>query len=196
MSAPPLRHNLERKCRHDDLESARAALQELPAVREGAQVQADVYYHARQGRLKLRRIMLEGNEAVVRAELIWYDRPDTGAIRASSYHRVVIADSDALHAALTEGLGVRQEVRKKREVWHWHNVRIHLDAVEGLGNFIEFEAVVDDNNDEAISFVRLEALSCALGLSATEDVACGYAELLEGTRSLPGRWQSLKAGNP
>ena len=173
MTTPALlRHNLERKCRCDSLTSVRAVLLALPARREGGQTQVDTYYHARQGRLKLR--LIDG----VTAELIWYDRPDMGAIRASAYHRTAVADPAGLHAALSAALGVREVVRKTREVWHWHNVRIHLDEVERLGSFIEFEAVIDESNDEAISFVRLEALGNALALSAAGDVAFGYAELL------------------
>jgi len=33
-------------------------------------------------------------------------------------------------------------VSKRREIYLWHNVRIHLDAVTGLGSFVEFEAVL------------------------------------------------------
>jgi adenylate cyclase class IV len=32
-------------------------------------------------------------------------------------------------------------VSKRREIYLWHNVRIHPDAVTGLGSFVEFEAV-------------------------------------------------------
>jgi predicted adenylyl cyclase CyaB len=163
--------NLERKCRCDSLAAARAALAALPARREGGQVQVDTYYHAHRGRLKLRVI------DAARAELIWYDRPDGGSVRASAYQRTPAADPAGLHAALAEGLGVRAVVRKTREVWHWHNVRIHLDEVDGLGSFVELEAVLDAGNDEAASLVRLEALAAVLKMTAAADVACGYADL-------------------
>ncbi|MGK3856667.1 class IV adenylate cyclase, partial [Enterococcus faecium] len=82
------------------------------------------------GRLKLREI--DGQAAV----LIWYDRPDHDAARLSKYHLVPVADPAALKAALTDALGVRGEVRKRREIYLWHNVRIHLDEVAGLGSFL------------------------------------------------------------
>ena len=172
MDTPAARHNLERKSRDADLDSAHRALAGMGARREGTQVQSDLYYHCRTGRLKLRRI--DG----AHAELIWYDRPDDEGLRTSTYRRVPVVDAEALHAALSSGLGVRGEVRKRREVWHWHNVRVHLDDVSGLGRFIEFEAVIAGESDEAISLVRLEAIGRALGLEATNDVSGSYADLM------------------
>jgi predicted adenylyl cyclase CyaB len=176
MSSPLPCQNLERKCQHDNLTLARSALERLPARCEGQQEQIDTYYHARQGRLKLRVIHAASWEK--RAELIWYDRPDEGAIRASTYHRVAVEDAEGMHAVLSASLAVRKVVKKKREVWHWHNVRIHLDEVDDLGSFIEFEAVIDEHNDEAISLVRLEALGNALDLNPRRNVTAGYADLL------------------
>src|SRR5262249_61988463 len=113
-----------------------------------------------------------------RAELIGYDRPDSGSIRASAWQRTVIAEPATAHAVLSAALGVRGEVRKRREVWHWHNVRIHLDDVEGLGSFVELEAVIDADNDEAISLVRLESLGVGLRLEPGDGVAGGGRRLL------------------
>jgi predicted adenylyl cyclase CyaB len=145
----------------------------MPEARlAGTMTQIDTYFLVRFGRLKLRVI----NDS--QAELIWYDRPNEGAIRGSVYRRTPIADSASLKASLTEALGVRVEVRKSRELWLWHNVRIHLDEVAGLGTFLEFEAVIDESNDEAISLVRLETLGCRLGLKADDDILCSYSDLL------------------
>lgn len=169
-SAPEPRLNLERKCRCEGLGPVRDALRELSARCEGVFGQVDAYYHARAGRLKLRVVAERG-------ELIWYDRPDAGGVRASAWQRAVV-DPASTHAVLSAALGVRGEVRKRREVYHYYNVRVHLDEVEGLGSFVEFEAVIDAANDEAISLVRLESLGAALGLEEANDVGGGYAELL------------------
>jgi adenylate cyclase, class 2 len=170
MDSPAARRNLERKSRNADFDAVRPALEGMDARREGVMDQVDTYYHCREGRLKLRRI--DGNHA----ELIWYARPDDEGVRASTYRRVAVPDAAALHAALSNALGVRGEVRKRREVWHWHNVRVHLDEVEGLGRYVEFEAVIDDASDEAISLERLEAIGRALGLESANDVAGSYAD--------------------
>jgi predicted adenylyl cyclase CyaB len=166
------RRNLERKARHRDLVSAAAALAALGARREGVQAQVDTYFHARSDRLKLR--VRDGGSA----ELIAYDRPDEGALRLSRYHLVPAGEPVLLRAALAAALGVRGEVRKRREVWHWHNVRIHLDEVEGLGTFVEFEAVLSDAEDEATATGRLDHLGRVLGLTPADDVKGSYADLL------------------
>ena len=176
MNGPAARHNLERKSRNADLDEARRTLEGIGARREGVQEQSDLYYRCPTGRLKLRRI--DGTHA----ELIWYDRPDEEGLRTSTYRRVPVPDAEALHAALSNGLGLRGEVCKRREVWHWHNVRVHLDVVTELGTFIEFEAVIDETSDEAISLVRLETLGQALGLEETNDVSGSYADLLAHVR--------------
>jgi adenylate cyclase class IV len=59
-------------------------------------------------------------------------------------------------------LGSRGEVGKRREVWHWFNVRIHLDEVEGLGSFVEFEAVLGEDAGVVPSRQRLHQLGQAL----------------------------------
>jgi predicted adenylyl cyclase CyaB len=172
MSDPLPRRNLERKIPCADLGAARAALERLGARREGVQAQTDTYFPVRAGRLKLREIA--GQEAV----LIWYARPDEATARLSTYYLVPVADADSLRVALMAALGVRGEVRKRREVYHWHNVRIHLDEVTGLGNFVEFEAVLGEGEDEATAHDRLRQLGEMLGLSPKENVAGSYADLL------------------
>jgi adenylate cyclase, class 2 len=172
MSDPLLRHNLERKAPCADLGAARAALERLGARREGVQAQTDTYFPVRNGRLKLREIA--GQEAV----LIWYARPDDAAARLSTYHLVRVADPDSLRAALIAALGVRGEVHKRREVYHWHNVRVHLDEVRGLGKFVEFEAVLGASDDEATAHGRLRQLGEALGLRPEDEVALSYSDLL------------------
>jgi len=37
---------------------------------------------------------------------------------------------------------VRVQVRKRREIWRWEGAQVHLDVVEGLGTFVEFEEPV------------------------------------------------------
>jgi predicted adenylyl cyclase CyaB len=166
------RRNLERKFRCQDLDAVRGMLPAVTARREGVQLQTDTYFHARAGRLKLREI--DGEPAV----LIWYDRPDTAAAKLCAYHLVPVADAALLRTALTAALGVRGVVRKRREIHHWRNVRIHLDAVDGLGTFVEFEAVLSPQDNEAAAYADLETLRRALGLGGAEELAGSYADLL------------------
>jgi predicted adenylyl cyclase CyaB len=168
----PRRRNLEVKARYPELDAARAVCQQVGARPEGVQVQTDVYFHVPRGRLKLRRI--EGQPAV----LIWYDRPDEAGTRASDYYLTPVSDADLLEATLTAALGVRWRVHKRRDVLHFHNVRIHLDDVDLLGSFLELEAVISGQADEVVSRQRLDQLLGALGLTRTESLAGSYADLL------------------
>jgi predicted adenylyl cyclase CyaB len=171
-SASDFRRNLERKARHADLAATREA-----ALRHGAHFfaderQTDTYFHVAHGRLKLREI--DGQPAV----LIAYDRPNLVTARLSRYHLVPAPDSAALKAALATALGVRGVVRKRRSIYLWHNVRIHLDELEGLGRFVEFEAVLSPTDDEATAHDRLKELGKVLGLQEDDYFAPSYADLL------------------
>ena len=55
--------------------------------------------------------------------------------------------------------------------------RIHLDEVEGLGNFIELETVFIDSDEDAIS--RFNELVDILKLDLEKQIKCGYKELIE-----------------
>jgi adenylate cyclase class IV len=172
MTLPPTRRNLEIKARHADLAAARDAAVRMGAREAGVEAQTDTYFRVPHGRLKLREI--EGQPAV----LIWYDRPDDTGTRGSAYYLAPAPDAATMKAALAGALGVRGEVRKRRAVYLWHNVRIHLDEVAGLGNFVEFEAVLSAADDEAAAAARLVELSRALSILPGDHLAPSYADLL------------------
>lgn len=166
------RHNLERKVRYPDHANARLVLQQLGAVHEGVQTQTDTYFPVPAGRLKLR--VIDDKRAV----LIGYDRPNVAGDRTSAYYLNPVSDGALMEVTLRAALGVRGVVRKRRDVYHFHNVRVHLDEVEGLGTFLELEAVLSGDADEEMSRDRLQTLVGALGLDRTEALPGSYADLL------------------
>ena len=174
MADRPLR-NLELKARYADHASAETVLQKLGATREWSLRQVDTYFVVPHGRLKLRE-----QESRDVAELIAYERPNETTVRASNYLLVPIPDPAALKSALTRTLGVRVVVAKRRTLWLWHNVRVHLDQVESLGAFLEFEAVLasSDESDEP-SRERLGQLTRALDIRDEDRIAGSYSDLLE-----------------
>jgi adenylate cyclase, class 2 len=165
--------NLELKACCANLEACRQALSRLGIRLHQVELQTDTYFHISNGRLKLREI--EG----LTAALIWYERPDSEVERISLYHLARVADPDAMKALLAPALGVRGQVSKRREIYLWHNVRIHLDEVAGLGSFVEFEAVLGPEDDEATAHRRLEHLTRALQLDPSDYRGKSYADLLE-----------------
>ncbi|MEZ4381990.1 MAG: class IV adenylate cyclase [Nannocystaceae bacterium] len=169
-----MKRNLEIKARLRDRTRARAAAIELGARPSRVEAQRDTFFCAAKGRLKLREIAGES------AWLIGYDRGDRTAARISSYTLVEIADPQGLTEALAATVGIRGQVIKEREILLWRNVRIHLDAVQGLGDYLEYEAVLSDaaGEDEASSARSLARLCATMGIADEDRVAVAYADLL------------------
>jgi predicted adenylyl cyclase CyaB len=129
--------NLEIKARCADLDATRERARAVAARCLGVDRQTDTYFVTKRGRFKLRESSLSGGQ------LIPYLRPDQRGPKNAEYGVIPVEEPESLKALLTEILGVHRVVRKVREIWLHENVRIHLDEVEGLGSFVELEAVYD-----------------------------------------------------
>ncbi len=164
--------NIELKARLGDLESARRVAARIATETLGVQEQVDTYFTCGHGRLKLREI------DDVSAQLVGYARADRPEPKASDYQLVPIADPEALKAALTATLGVRCVVRKRREIFLYHNVRIHLDEVAGLGTFLEFEAVLGPDVDDSTGQAQLQELSAIFALNPADLLSGSYADMI------------------
>lgn len=68
-----------------------------------------------------------------------YSRPDTEGPKLSQFNIIETSEPDVLNKMLAASIGVKGEVRKSRHLFLYDQTRIHLDQVEGLGNFLEFE---------------------------------------------------------
>lgn len=127
---------------------------------------------AGRGRLKLRQFA-DGS-----AELIHYHRADDTGAKASDYVRVPVGDGEACREALSRALGLLGRVRKRRVLLMAGRTRIHLDAVEGLGDFMELEVVLQDGEPECDGADEAEALLTRLGIAAGDLVQGAYLDLL------------------
>jgi homotetrameric cytidine deaminase len=163
--------NVELKARDHDPEATLAAALAHGAVDEGVLTQVDTYFATREGRLKLR----EEGEA---ATLIAYARADEAVARTSAYHLVDVPDPAVLAAALDASLGTVVVVEKLRRLLLWEDVRIHLDAVQGLGTWVELEAVAPADSDLSDEHRKVAELRAVLGIGDEDVVATGYAALL------------------
>ncbi len=169
-----VRRNVEIKARIADRGAVRRLIQQVATERVGQQKQTDTYFHCRVGRLKLREIV--GHPA----QLIWYDRPDADEPKESRYYLIEISDPEALRAALTAGLGVRTVVRKRREIYLYRFVRIHLDQVDGLGEFLELEGVLGPDVDLLEAERVVADLMERLDIARESLVEGSYGEMLNG----------------
>ena len=167
-----LARNLELKAVDPAPQRTLAACFELGAEDHGTLHQRDTYFHSVQGRLKLR----EAPPAP--AELIAYARADRAGPKVSSYRVVPVFDPEDLTAALSEALGVRAVVEKARRLLVWRDVRIHLDRVEGLGHFLELEAIATAPGGPAAREPVLTELRTALGIGDERLVEGSYVDLL------------------
>jgi homotetrameric cytidine deaminase len=165
--------NVELKARDPDPAATAARCLALGAEERGVLIQRDTYFAARVGRLKLRE--QEGESAV----LIAYRRPDGTEPTQSDYALAPADDPAALREALDGALGTVVVVAKRRRLFLWEHVRIHLDEVDGLGSFIEFEALVGPHTSNlAEADAKVARLRAELAIDDRELVAVGYAELL------------------
>ncbi len=165
--------NLEIKAPVADPAAFRAKAQALATETVGTDDQVDTYFCVPSGRLKLRESSLSG------AQLIPYLRPNDGGPRRADYQVISVPDPDGLKALLGEMLGVHRVVRKRREIWLVDNVRIHLDAVDDLGDFMELEAVFDGTPaTEAEQQRKVAHLMKELGVDEGDLIATSYEALI------------------
>ncbi len=174
----PMRTNIEVKARLKDLHRAIQIAESLTAERARTLVQVDTYFSCAHGRLKLRET--DGHPA----HLIWYLRDDRAEARASDYCILPVADSRSIKHALSSALGVRAVVAKRRELYLWRNVRIHLDDVDAIGQYLELEAVLVEGVDRQKGHEQVEFLLRELGVVADDIVAQSYVDILIGQRDV------------
>ncbi|MFO0828916.1 MAG: class IV adenylate cyclase [Phycisphaerales bacterium] len=162
--------NVEFKAEIRNVEAARRQCELSGAKCFGSFVQIDTYFRVPEGRLKRR-------ETAGRApEWIWYQRPDTVAARVSKY--TILSDEQARVRFGTGTLVPWKVVRKTRELWIVDNVRIHLDTVEDVGSFIEFEAMVSPRHDLVECRMMLTQLREAFEPILGEPVGASYEAMV------------------
>lgn len=168
--------NVEIKARLANLAATRTLVAGAADRGPEALAQTDTFFAVPSGRLKLREFSDRP------AELIYYRRPDTPGPSESQWAKVTIPDAAALRELLGAALGVRGQVVKRRTLFFVGRTRVHLDEVRDLGDFLELEVVLED--DEAISAGTQEAhrLLRLFAVPAGALVPEAYVDLLEAAR--------------
>jgi len=168
--------NVEVKARVADLAPIEARAKAIATEGPSDIAQDDTFYRCERGRLKLRRF------ADGRGELIHYSRPDDTGAKLSDYVIAPTTDPDALHQALCRANGELGRVRKVRRLYLVGRARVHLDRVEGLGDFVELEVVLRDGESEAQGEKAAQDLLRELGIDRSQLVAGAYFDLLLRTK--------------
>jgi predicted adenylyl cyclase CyaB len=165
--------NIEIKARVRDLAGLRARAEALSDTPVQVIPQEDTFFHTPKGRLKLRLLQPD------QAQLVYYERPDQDGPKRSNYHIYATRDPQGLQTALRLALGVRGVVRKTRSLYLSGQTRIHLDDVEGLGQFMELEVVLQEGQSEAEGQAIAEELMTRLGVQKEDLLEGAYMDLLE-----------------
>ena len=164
---------IKAKLSGDQYERIRQKSSELASHGPELLLQTDTFFECTKGRLKLREF---GDGS---AELIQYERADCEGPKASSYIRSRTSEPAALLEALRAALGIRGIVRKRREVFLVGNTRIHLDAVDQLGSYLELEVVLGSSDTDDSGQQTAAELLQQLGVENTCLVSGAYIDLLE-----------------
>jgi adenylate cyclase len=141
--------------------------------------QEDIFFNTPQGRLKLR--VLSTNQG----QLIYYTRPDQEGPKRSDYHISLTADPGNLKHVLGLAYGIRGIVRKTRYLYLVGQTRVHLDDVEGLGQFMELEVVMREGQSDAEGQAIAEGLMASLGVESRDLIEGAYMDLLEASTKFP-----------
>jgi predicted adenylyl cyclase CyaB len=165
--------NIEIKAHARDFDEIRRRAQDLSDTPVEVIPQEDIFFHTPGGRLKL-RILYEN-----RGQLIYYTRPDQEGPKRSDYHIFHTDDPANLKRVLTLAYGIRGVVRKTRYLYLVGQTRVHLDDVEGLGQFMELEVVMQDGQRDAEGQVIAENLMASLGVERSDLLEGAYMDLLE-----------------
>jgi adenylate cyclase, class 2 len=169
--------NFEFKARHKDITEAENTLKAQHPLFVGEDHQVDTYFNVPNGRLKLR-------EGTIEQSLIFYQRSNVAGAKQSDvilYHHEA---NGALKQVLTQSLGIKTVVDKKRKIYFIDNVKFHFDTVEGLGTFVEVEAI---DKDGSIGLQKLTE-QCSryqqlLGVAESDFIAESYSDLLLAKKS-------------
>ena len=165
--------NIEIKARVDSID---ALLPQALALSDDDHLQRihqdDTFFAVPQGRLKL-RVFGDGT-----GELIQYQRPDGDGPTRSDYVITPVPEPDSLREALTRACGQSGRVRKQRILVLVGATRVHLDRVEGLGDFLELEVVLQPGQSEADGQTIAHTLMASLGVTPDRLVSGAYVDLL------------------
>lgn len=168
--------NIEIKARVADAAALEAAVAALPASGPRVIAQEDVFFACRDGLLKLRVL------APDRGELIGYAREAGAQPRPSRYTIAPTSDPAALRIILAGALGELGVVRKVRRLYLAGQTRVHLDRVEGLGDFLELEVVLREGQAEAEGAAIAADLMRRLGVMSADLLSATYFEMLQAAR--------------
>lgn len=142
--------------------------------------QHDFFFRCGAGRLKMRVFEPDCGE------LIQYEREDLAGPRCSQYQIAYTSTPEILLDILTRTLGRIGEVKKTRILFVIGQTRVHIDTVDGLGDFLELEVVLRPEQTEVEGRRIAEELLTEFGIKSDQLIAKAYVDLLASTPTHSG----------
>lgn len=171
--------NIEIKARVRDFDRLRQHAEQLSDLPLQVIHQEDIFFNTEKGRLKLRVLTTD------RAQLIYYLRSDQEGPKRSDYHIFETSEHENLKRVLELAYGVRGVVKKTRYLYLIGQTRVHLDDVEGLGQFMELEVLMQEGQSDAEGQAIAEGLMTSLGVERSDLLEGAYMDLIESLSTNP-----------
>jgi predicted adenylyl cyclase CyaB len=165
--------NVEVKARIDDIEKLKVKVAGIADKCPIEIFQDDTFFACPNGRIKLRTFSVD------KAELIFYQRPNHSGPKESVYSIAPITSPDKTREVLSQGYGQTGRVRKHRTLFLIGRTRVHLDRVEGLGDFIELEVVLAEKEPTENGVLVANELLSKLGILSDHLIEGAYVDLLK-----------------
>lgn len=164
--------NVEIKARIESIESLKPMAAALADQGPVEIIQDDTFFVCQKGRLKLR--VLSPNEG----QLIFYRRTDQRGPKESFYVFSLTSSPETLRETLSLAYGQAGRFRKHRTLYLAGRTRIHLDRVEGLGDFLELEVVLSEGEAAEAGAAVARDLMQKLGIRPDQLIEGAYIDLL------------------
>lgn len=165
--------NIEIKARVSDFATIRLNAAKFASSPPVEIRQDDTFFQCDRGRLKL-RAFVDGTGI-----LIFYRRPDAQGPKESFYELSKTNEPDALRDTLSLAYGQIGRVRKHRTLFLRGRTRIHLDIVEGLGEFVELEVEMGAGETTQDGVREAYDVMSELGIHESQLVEGAYLDLLD-----------------
>ncbi|CAK8678064.1 unnamed protein product [Clavelina lepadiformis] len=168
--------NVEIKAKVNDLSAVLNNAKRLSNEEATILQQRDVFYNCPNGRLKLR--FLSQQDGSHQGLLVFYQRPDKTGPKVSDYVVTPVSEPEAMDRILTASLGSKGVVCKQRCLFMVGQTRIHIDKVQGLGNYLELEVQIEAHQSPEDGAVVAHALMKELEIAESDLVTGAYMDML------------------
>ncbi|VDL71580.1 unnamed protein product [Nippostrongylus brasiliensis] len=175
------------KARVDDIEQAENAIFDLTESLGTFFVQEDVYFNVPNGNLKLR--IMHPNRC---GQLIYNSLSNKSDHKLSESQVTEVEDVLSIRATLSAALGERGTITKKRRVFTMDDVRIYLDDVDQIGQFIDIAVTLNSSQSDSC-YARAKEIRERLNISEDAVVPVAYLDMMMESLSFDDDLSSRKS---